>query len=114
VDQHVLVVIADPQLRQLVGWICDELNLRYIAVPTWRHAVADLDSRPTIAVVDLDDVGAQRPGLVGLLRSGWGEPVPFVCLTYKIEGVELPEAAEILRKPVNVGLLMAAIGRLAS
>jgi hypothetical protein len=109
----VLVVIADKDVRQLVGWICDELDLRYIAVASWRRAVADLDGRPSLAVVDLDDVGAQRAGLVGLLRAGWGAAVPFIGLSYKIESVDVPEAADILRKPINVGLLMGAIGRAA-
>jgi DNA-binding response OmpR family regulator len=113
-DQHVLVVVADPQLRQLVGWTCDEVNLRCVAVASWRRAVTETESRPSLAIVDLDDVGAHRAGLVGLLQAGWGAPVPFIGLTSKSDRVEAPEAADILRKPINVGLLMGAIGRLTA
>jgi DNA-binding response OmpR family regulator len=108
----ILVVVDDPRLRELVGWILDELELRYVALSTWRPAVAELAGRPSLAVVDLDDVGAHLAGLVALLRAGWGEPVPFIGLSRRPDRFAEAGSADVLRTPLNVGLLMGTVTRL--
>src|SRR5262249_26517902 len=107
----VLVVIADPAYRTLVGQVLDGQDIAHLAVPRWRDAVAWLDQRPALAIVDLDVVPNHRANVAALLRSGWGEPVPFVALSGRADVGEV--AVELgavvgLRKPLNVGRLMAA------
>jgi hypothetical protein len=53
----VLVVIADPHLRQTVGWILDDLGLAHTDVPNWRRAVLATDAGPALAICDIDDIG---------------------------------------------------------
>jgi DNA-binding response OmpR family regulator len=111
---RILVVIADPQLRELVGWLLDDLELAHVDVSTWRRAVATTDSRPDLVIVDLDDVRRNTADLVAFLRSGWAEPVPFIGLSHRPDVDEAAArlgAAAGLRKPINVGLLLTTVGR---
>jgi hypothetical protein len=80
---RILVVIADPALRQLVGWLLDDLDLAHVAVSTWRRAVVTTDSRPELVIVDLDDVRKNTAGLLAFVRSGWGEPIPCALTVFR-------------------------------
>jgi DNA-binding response OmpR family regulator len=111
---RILVVIVDPQLRQLVGWLLDNLDLAHVDVPSWRRAVATTNSRLARAIVDLDAVGENTAGLVAFLCSGWGEPVPFIGLSHRADVEDIATrlgAAAGLRKPINAGLLIATVER---
>src|SRR5258708_11361252 len=73
----VLVVIADPQIHELVGWIVEEMDLSVTLTASWRNAVAATIGRPGCIVSDLDDVGDRAAG-VNVLRKSWGGSVPLV------------------------------------
>jgi DNA-binding response OmpR family regulator len=111
----VLVVIADPQVREIVGWTLDDLGLAHVDVPGWRRAVATTDVRPLLAIGDLDDVGKNVAGVRALLRASWGEPVPVVLLGSRPDVADVAAemgAAAGLRKPLDVGMLIAAVKRI--
>jgi hypothetical protein len=57
------------------------------------------------------DVG-ENAGGVAVLRKGWREPVPLLVLSQRLDVEEIAGAfgaVEGLRKPINIGRLMAAI-----
>jgi hypothetical protein len=117
VIRSVLVVSADPPLRQRVGWLLDDRELAHVARSPWRRAVATRDPRPTLAIVDRDDVGKNAAGLGALLRAGWGESVPFVGLSQRTDVAAIaakPGAAAGLRKPIDGGLLLTTVTWLAA
>jgi CheY-like chemotaxis protein len=113
--RSVLVVVVDPQLRQMVSWLLDDLGFAHVDVPSWRRAVTTTDARPALVICDLDDVGANVAWFRAILRSGWGEAVPFIGLSYRADvdasAVESGAVAG-LRKPLNAGLLMTTVERL--
>jgi DNA-binding response OmpR family regulator len=113
--RSVLVVIADPQLRQTIGWLLDDLGLTHVDMPGWRRAVTTTDIRPGLLIGDLDDVGKNVAGLRAVLRASWGEPIPFVLLSSRRDVTEIAAelgAAAGLCKPVDVGMLIAAVNRI--
>jgi hypothetical protein len=66
-------------------------------------------------IVDVDDVGPNTAGVVALLRSGWGEAVPFIGLSSRADvGVIATsfDAVAVLRKPLNAGLLLTTVERI--
>jgi hypothetical protein len=76
----VLVVVANGELRQLVGWILCEMELPALLVASWREAVASVTEPPSCIVADLDDVGDKTAG-VEALSTGWGGSPPLVVLS---------------------------------
>jgi hypothetical protein len=108
-------VLADPQPCHRVARLLDDVRLPHTDASTWRHAVAAVTTRPALAIVDLDDVGANAAGLVALMRSGWGEPVPFILLGHRRAIAEVAAglgAAAGWRKPIAVGRLITMVTRL--
>jgi DNA-binding NtrC family response regulator len=113
-QRPVLVVIADPQRRQLVGWILDELELPNVLVATWRAAVAKTSGPPLLAIGDVDELKGTTAGMVALVSRGWGEPIPLVILSSQVDLEAVAEklgAVAGLRKPINVGLLTTTVER---
>jgi DNA-binding response OmpR family regulator len=110
----IIVFVPDPAYRQLVVDVLADLGLTANVAPTWRAAVARTGREaPALAVVDLDTVNRDADGLRRDLKRACGITVPLIVLSHRADVVERAEAAGAvaLRKPVNVGLLIAAIAR---
>jgi DNA-binding response OmpR family regulator len=104
-------VTGDMTVRKLVGWIVAEVNLRPILVSHWRAALTATNGAPSCIIADLDDVG-QTASSVAVLRNGWCGDVPLIVLGRRFDLMQVAttfEAIEALRKPLNVGKLMAAL-----
>jgi hypothetical protein len=68
------VVIADPDLRPVVVWTLDELELEPVVVRTWREGVAWPPGRPALALYDLDQhPSADDAGLRALVARRWAD-----------------------------------------
>jgi hypothetical protein len=110
----VLVVIADPELRQLVGWLVGELDLAYVPVATWRAGVAPLTPRPSLLLCDIDDLHESPMAFAALAAHGWDVPVPLIILSRRPDVEAIAGAfgaVEGLRKPINTGRLMSTVSR---
>lgn len=112
----VLVVIADAALARLVGHVLDELDLVHVDVPTWRDGVAWLDSRPSLAIYDIDQhPSADYAGLTSILERGWGERVPLILLSRTATSARVAGdlgSATVLCVPIKGGELLASVEEL--
>jgi DNA-binding NtrC family response regulator len=108
----VLVIVADPEVCRLVGWTLDELNLPHFDVATWRDGVAQVTGRPSLVICDIDDLQDSATGITALVARGWGQQVPLITLSRRPDVEEIAGAfgtVEGLRKPINVGRLIAVV-----
>jgi DNA-binding NtrC family response regulator len=118
VERHVapiLVVIADPTYRELVGQCVEAIEREPRLFASWRDAIARTTAAPTLIVADLDDLGTNTRGLSVIRRVGWGEMVPLVVLGYGADIEDRAAAVGALagfRKPLSIGWFMASVGRL--
>jgi DNA-binding response OmpR family regulator len=113
----VLVVIADPELRQLVGWVLGELDLAHVLAARWRAGVAAVTERPSLLLCDLDDVHENPLSLAALAARGWDEPVPLIVLSRRPDVEEIAGAFGAvagLHKPIKGGNLMAVVREISA
>jgi hypothetical protein len=108
----VLVVIADPQLRRLVGWLVGELDLPYMPVARWHEGVAVLAPRPSLLLCEIDDLDESPLAFAALAAHGWDAPVPLIILNRSADVEAIAGAFGAvagLRKPIDVARLMSVI-----
>jgi DNA-binding response OmpR family regulator len=87
------------------------MDLRSILVPNWRITLTATTGAPSYIVADLDETGDNSAG-VAVLRKSWGGTVPLIVLSRQPDVGERAtrlDAVAGLRKPLNVGALMAAV-----
>ena len=112
----ILVVIADPAYRELVGRLLEELGQPPMLVASWRDAIVEITEPPSRIVADLDDIGRSERGLEAVARAGWGENVPLIVMSYGNDFQQRGDsvgAAAAFRKPLVVGKFIETIARLA-
>jgi CheY-like chemotaxis protein len=112
--ESVLVVIADPELRQLVGWLLGELDLSYVLAARWRAGVAAVTGRPSLLLCDIDDLHENPLDLAALAARGWDVPVPLIISSRRPDVEAFAGAfgaVEGLRKPINTGRLISMVSR---
>jgi hypothetical protein len=108
----VLVVIANPDLRRLIGRVVEELNLVAILFGEWEASFATLAPRAEAVIVDLDDF-EDTVGQPDFPHAAGGTPAPLIAVSRRSNVADVAPrlgAMAGVRKPFDVGLLMATIG----
>lgn len=112
-EKVVLVVVAEPELRQVVRRAVEELDHRAVLAASWPDANRQSSARPDVLIVQAHDVPYARQAAT-TARTNWRSPVPLIVLARRgavRDVATLIGAVDIVRLPLNLGWLMAAIER---
>jgi hypothetical protein len=85
----VLVVIADPKLSRLVGWLLGELDLSHVLAARWRAGVAAVTEWPSLLLCQVDHLHQYSLSLTALAARGWDSPVPLIIFSRRTDVEEI-------------------------
>jgi hypothetical protein len=100
----VFVIARDWRLRAMVRAELRENGIEAIGMESGTEAGARVASGTLPSVVVLEAGESVEPGLESLARR-----VPFVVVASVVESAVWPRAARLLRRPVSVGEIVAAV-----